>query len=70
MTEYEMIKNLESRVDSLCESIRQMAINQTPVTAKADEAAGKVPQINENASDILKNSADIDYIAMETGVEL
>lgn len=64
--EYE-IQNLKATVENLQQTIIQMARNNTPIVGKVDSTANGL-----NTTDVVvgKNSADIDYVAMMTDVEL
>lgn len=57
------IQDLEERVNALNNSILQIQRNLDPVTYKAETALNKTPQIDEN-------TANIDYVAMMTDVEI
>lgn len=64
--EYE-IQCLKEQVAKLQENIRDMARNNTPTISKVDSTANGLV-----STDVVvgKNSADIDYVAMMTDVEL
>ena len=47
------------RLDSLQQSFIQSQENNVPVTAKADAASGKIPQVDDNTAGIQANSEDI-----------
>ena len=53
------LNDVIERLDNLEQSFRQSQINNVPVTQKADEASGKVPQVDANTSGIQSNSEDI-----------
>ena len=65
-TEYE-IQNLKEQVANLQNTVIQMARNNTPTISKVDSTANGL-----NATDgvVEKNSADIEYIAIMTDVDL
>ena len=65
-TEYE-IQCLKEQVANLQQNIRDMARNNTPTISKVDSTANGLV-----STDVVvgKNSADIDYVAMMTDVEL
>ena len=65
-TEYE-IQNLKEQVANLQNTVIQMARNNTPTISKVDSTANGLV-----STDVVvgKNSADIDYVAMMTDVEL
>ena len=64
--EYE-IQNLKTQVKNLQDTVIQMARNNTPIVGRVDSTANGL-----NATDgyVEKNTADIDYVAMMTDVEL
>lgn len=64
--EYE-IQNLKSQVENLQQTIIQIARNNTPIVGKVDSTANG---LNATDGNVGKNSADIDYVAMMTDVEL
>ena len=65
------IDALGKRVDSLVASVTQIQKNQTPVTAKAEEADNKVPQVNANTEGVHENSVcvlDVADLANENSI--
>ena len=64
--EYE-IQNLKSQVANLQESLIQMARNNTPIVGKVDSTANNLVSTDGNVE---TNTANIDYIAMMTDVEI
>lgn len=57
------INKLNARIDNLQQSFIQAQRNQVPITAKADEASNKVPQVDENTSGVSENSGGIFDVA-------
>lgn len=64
--EYE-IQNLKATVENLQQTIIQMARNNTPIVGKVDSTANGL-----NTTDVVvgKNSADIEYIAILSDIDL
>lgn len=61
------IQDLEERVDTLYNSVLQMQANLNPVIDETDKTANKVVT---NSGDIEVNSANIDYIAMMSDIDI
>ena len=61
------IQNLKMQVANLQQTVIQMARNNSPVVNKVDSTANGLSTTDGNVD---KNSADIDYVAMMTDVEL
>lgn len=57
------INKLNARIDNLQQSFIQAQRNQVPITAKADEASNKVPQVDENTNGVAENSGGIFDVA-------
>lgn len=57
------INKINARIDNLQQSFIQAQRNQVPITAKADEASNKVPQVDENTSGVAENSGGIFDVA-------
>lgn len=57
------INKINTRIDNLQQSFIQAQRNQVPITAKADEASNKVPQVDENTSGVAENSGGIFDVA-------
>ena len=53
------IEDLDKRLKNLERAVLQMSKNAVPVTSKTDTAYNKVPQVDNNTSDIQTNSEDI-----------
>jgi len=53
------INKLNARIDNLQQSFIQAQRNQVPITAKADTASNKMPQVDENTSGVAENSGGI-----------
>lgn len=64
--EYE-IQNLKSQVANLQQTIIQMARNNTPIVGKVDSTANGLNTTDDNVE---KNSADIEYIAIMSDIDL
>lgn len=73
------IQKLNDRMDDLQRSFIQAQKNQVPVTAKADSASNKIPQVDENTSGVEENDeaicdvaelADTNSIAIDDLAEL
>lgn len=64
--EYEIDK-LKKAVANLNNTVLQMAKNNTPMVSKVDSTANG---LSTTDGVVDKNSADIDYVAMMTDVEL
>ena len=62
--DYEVeINKINARIDNLQQSFVQAQRNQVPITAKADTASNKVPQVDENTNGVAENSGGIFDIA-------
>lgn len=61
------IQNLKMQVANLQQTVIQMARNNTPIVGKVDSTANG---LNTTDGNVDKNTADIDYVAMMTDVEL
>ena len=57
------INKINARIDNLQQSFIQAQKNQVPITAKADTASNKVPQVDENTNGVAENSGGIFDIA-------
>lgn len=57
------INKINARIDNLQQSFIQAQRNQVPITAKADEASNKVPQVDENTSGVAENSGGLFDVA-------
>ena len=67
----ERLSNLEKLVDSLIKRIDNDKFYDSADKAGIRQTEGNHGEaIQTNTDDISQNSADIDYIAMETGVDL
>lgn len=55
---YEITK-IKKQLDILNKSLLQSQRNNVPVTAKADAASAKVPQVDANTEGVEQNSGDI-----------
>ena len=67
----ERLSNLEKLVDSLIKRIDNDKFYDSADKAGIRQTEGNHGEaIQTNTEDISQNSADIDYIAMETGVDL
>ena len=67
----ERLSNLEKLVDSLVKKIDNDKFYDSADKAGIRQTEGNHGEaIQTNTDDISQNSADIDYIAMETGVDL
>lgn len=64
--EYE-IQNLKKRLNNLQDSFIQAQRNQVPITGKVEDTGNGLASANDN---IDQNTADIEYIAMMTDVDL
>ena len=64
--EYE-IQNLKEKVANLQQTVIQMGKNTAPFESKAESTANG---LNVTDGYVEKNTADIDYVAMMTDVEL
>ena len=65
-TEYE-IQNLKSQVANLQDTVIQMARNNTPIVGKVDSTANGLSTTDGNVE---QNSADIEYIAIMSDIDL
>ena len=61
------IQNLKMQVANLQQTVIQMARNNTPIVGKVDSTANG---LSTTDGYVEKNTADIDYVAMMTDVEL
>ena len=57
------IQKINARIDNLQQSFIQAQRNQVPITARADEASNKVPQVDENTNGVAENSGGIFDVA-------
>ena len=57
------IQDLEKRLDSFEQTLIQMAQNSVPITAKADNASAKIPQVNQNTEGVAENDGAICDVA-------
>ncbi len=57
------INKINARIDNLQQSFIQAQRNQVPITAKADTASNKVPQVDKNTSGVAENSGGIFDVA-------
>ena len=64
--EYE-IQNLKTQVKNLQDTVIQMARNNTPIVGKVDSTANG---LNTTDGNVETNTANIDYLAMMTDVEI
>lgn len=62
--DYEVeINKINARIDNLQQSFIQAQRNQVPITAKADTASNKVPQVDENTNGVVENSGGLFDVA-------
>ena len=61
------IQNLKEKVANLQQTVIQMGKNTAPFESKIDSTANG---LNTTDGNVDKNTADIDYVAMMTDVEL
>ena len=53
------IDDLYELYENIYNTVLQIAVNNKPVTEKADLASNKIPQVDTNTTDIQANSEDI-----------
>ena len=57
------INQLKRQLNNLQNAYLQSCKNQVPVTGRADEAYGKIPQVDDNTTGVSENSAGLLDIA-------
>ena len=67
MTLEKRVEQLESRLNNLQNAFLQSQKNQIPVTAKTDDTHSKIPQIDDNTTNIHDNSEGIFDVAELAG---